>query len=185
MVNPQSTMLRLLDKDSRALFAFHGEVPALNVGGGKTDEVHGVLRRIMQAIAEIGYDNFLEDVTSKEFAAGENSPLGSADVTVVPGPQPRRLSGIVVGITKGSKSHAKLGFPRVMEQIKTLLREGKDQVAFGLVLCDAWDTESFRDQHLEDLQRLSPVPFLFMLVGSPESVVTPVAIAGGQVSGIA
>jgi hypothetical protein len=96
---PQSTLLRLLDKDRRALFAINGEFPALNVRDGKTAEVHRVLRRIQQAIAEIGYDNFLEDVTSKEFAGGEDSPLGSADAVLAGGSHSGH-TGLVVALNR-------------------------------------------------------------------------------------
>lgn len=178
-----SALGRLGDEDRPPTLAARSWFPALNLPDGKAQEVQRVLVRIGQAVAEIGYESFVEDVISKDFAGGPDSPLGSSDVTLVPGPRPERLASIVVGVTRGNKPRARLGFPTVMSQIKALLTAGRDQVAFVLVLCDTWDLEGFRSQHLGELHRFSPLPFLFLLVGSPDGVLAPAAVVGGRLSG--
>jgi hypothetical protein len=151
---------------------------AFNLNTEQAAEVERVLLRICQAIAEIGYEAFLEDVIDKDFAPGAGTPVGSVRVTLVPGPRPPNSADIVVGVSKGNKNRTRLGFPRVMQEIKTLLNERKSEVEFVMVIADTWDSESFRSQHLSDLGRFAPVPFLFLLVGSPDNLVAPVAVVG-------
>jgi hypothetical protein len=180
---PVSALDHLLREDRPMLFAMEERHPAFRLRGENAEEVRRVLLRIQQAIAEIGYNSFLEDVTSTAFVGGRDSPLGGPDVMLVPGPARERLSTILVGITKGSRKGTRLGFPRVMQQLQALLSQANGRVLFVLVLCDSWDSEGFRSQHLPEIRKFAAIPFLFLLVGSPDSVVAPVAIEGGNVSG--
>lgn len=107
---PSSTLDRLLREDTTTTFDMEGWLAALHPRSETAHNVRRVVLRVCQAIAEIGYESFVEDVTSKEFAAGDDSPLGSAQVTLIPGGRPDRLSCIVVGVTKGKWGRA-LGVP--------------------------------------------------------------------------
>jgi hypothetical protein len=173
---PQSTLDHLLKADRTTTLAMQGWLSDLNPRSETAQDAQRVVVRVSQAIAEIGYDYFVEDVTSKEFAVGEDTPVGSAEVMLVPGERGDRLPAIMVGVTKGKSARARLGFTRVMEEIKAILAEGKDHIRFLLVLCDTWDSAEFRAQHLGDLQRFPGLQFLVLLVGSPDSVLAPLAM---------
>jgi hypothetical protein len=168
--------LERLRAERTTTFDMEGWLSALNGAREMAHKVRRVVLRVSQAIAEIGYDNFVLDVTSKEFVAGNDSPLGSADVMLVPGERPDRLPGIVVAVTKGKWGRARLGLTRVMQLIQAILPEGQDQIRFLLILCDTWDSAEFRSQHLGALRKFPWLQFLVLGVGSPDNVLAPLAI---------
>jgi hypothetical protein len=170
---PRSTLDYVLREDRTTTPAVQSFLSGLNP---RSETARRVIQRVCQAIVEIGYDYFVEDVTSKEFVAGDDSPVGSRDVLLVPGGPPLPMPGIVVAVSKGKQSRARLGFTRVMEQIKAILSEAKDQIRFLLLLCDSWDSGEFSSQHLSHLRSFSGLQFLILLVGSPDNLLAPLAM---------
>ncbi len=174
--SPHSTLDRLLTECDTTTEAAQHWLPAFNGHIEKAHEVKRVVTRVTQTIAEIGYDCFVEDVTSKEFVGGEDSPIGSADVLLLPGERHNGKPATIVAVTRGKSGRARLGFIRVMEQIKTVLSEEKDGVRFLLVLCDNRDSAIVRSQYLSDLRRFPRLQSLFLVVGSQDTVLAPLAI---------
>jgi hypothetical protein len=115
---PPSTLEEILPEHRTTIQDMESWLSTVRLPNESVQEVRRVVLRVGQAIAEIGYDYFVTDLTSKEFVGGNDSPLGSANVLLVPGEHQDRPSGIVVGVTKGKWGRARLGFTRVMDQIK-------------------------------------------------------------------
>ena len=59
------------------------------------------LDRIKTAIAELGYEAVVEDLSSPEMMGGEDSLLASDDVMVVPGHLADTPRPILLAVTKG------------------------------------------------------------------------------------
>lgn len=136
-----------------------------------------VLHRVMEAIAEIGYDNFVADVTDADFQGGPESLVGSSDVNVIPNPHRGPCHELLVAVSKGDKKG--IGFPNVMRLVREhLIRCSVTQRV--IVLCDHWGPNML-DEHIGDLRAHharvdGPVRFLFLLVGTPARFLSPVAV---------
>jgi hypothetical protein len=144
----------------------------------KNDDLRGaaghVLERISSAIAEIGYDQFVDDVCSDDFHGGSDSPVGTRQINLIPS----RLTGapqpLLLAVSKGSKK--RIGFPQIMREVrKHLIDFPVTRVV--IVLCDYWSPEML-DEHIGDLRAHygKGVRFLFLMVGTPSRVVAPVAV---------
>ena len=57
--------------------------------------------RIKTAIAELGYEVAMEDLSSLQMMGGEDSLLASDDITVVSGHHADASRPILLGVTKG------------------------------------------------------------------------------------
>ncbi len=60
-----------------------------------------LLDRLRTAIAELGYEAVLEDLSSRELIGGEDSLLGSEEVMVVPGLLEDSARPILLAVTRG------------------------------------------------------------------------------------
>jgi hypothetical protein len=139
-----------------------------------------VLDRVLTAINEIGYDDFVGDVTSRDFMGGPDSPLGSSEINLIPSQSNGPCRPLLVAISKGDKKN--VGFPAVMRQLREhLIRCPVTQAV--IVLCDHWHPAMLHE-HLGDLRAHHDrgVRFLFLMVGMPPRVVAPVAVDLGLMS---
>jgi hypothetical protein len=133
-----------------------------------------VLERITAAIGEIGYDQFVEDVTSDDFRGGQESLVGAGAINLIPSRTRGPCHKLLLAVSKGDKKW--LGFPNVMRQVREhLIRCPVTQAV--IVLCDRW-SPTILDEHIGDLRAHHDkgVRFLFLMAGLPGRVVSPVAV---------
>ena len=142
--------------------------------------VSRVLRRVQAAIAEIGYDAFVEDIASAEFQGGSDSPIGTDAINVIPGHGKAACCPILLAVSKGDKKA--LGFPNSMKQVREHLIRCINKTRTVIVLCDYWQP-AMLDDHIGDLRahHEKGVRFLFLMVGTPARAVAPVAVDLGLI----
>jgi hypothetical protein len=136
-----------------------------------------VLGRITEAIAEIGYDAFVEDLTSGDFRGGADSLVGASAINLIPSAVRGPCQMLLLAVSKGDKKA--LGFPAIIRQVREhLIRCPVTQSV--IVLCDHWHP-AILDEHLGDLRAHHDrgVRFLFLLAGIPGRVVAPVGVDFG------
>ena len=133
-----------------------------------------VLDRIVAAVAEIGYDEFVEDVTSAEFQGGPDSLVGASTINLIPGQPGASCQPLLLAVSRGDRKP--IGFPDVLRQVREhLIRcPGTRSV---IVLCDYWHP-GILNEHLGDLRAHHDrgVRFLFLMVGTPGRLLAPVGV---------
>ena len=141
-----------------------------------------LLDRLKAAIAELGYDAVIEDLSSPEFIGGEDSLVGSEDVMVIPGHMDDASRPILLAVTKGWSGKEPQSFAKVMRQVKVRLIEASGAVQMVVVFCDCWDSASFEEEHREELSAFDKngVRFAFVLVGFPDRNLSPVSVGFDQ-----
>jgi hypothetical protein len=174
-----SAFHRLLSTEGQTRSAAQDRQPAFDLQNEGGRGANRVVRRVLQAISEIGYDYFSSDVTSNEFISGDDTPLGSKNAAVIPSDHRLQLAQNLVGVTKGS-GRGRLGFARVMEEILSFLREPGVAIRFLLVLCDAWDASESRLRYLEELRRFPDLQTLFILAWPGFNPPSLIARTNGQ-----
>lgn len=140
------------------------------------DQCCKVLRRVVRAVSEIGYEHFCDDVTSREMRGGDDSPLGAPDVQVIPDPGQAHSGAIVIALSRRGRRRASL--VHMLEQTTELLEAAPGPPRAVIVVSDTWDAgifattalSSFREHHARGVQ------FAVLLVGSPEQIVSPVPV---------
>ena len=137
-----------------------------------------VLTRITSAISEVGYANFVKDVTDPDFVGGQDSPLGWSDINVIPGSSQGACHPMLVAITRGPSRQGKLGFPVVMDQMKQHLSDCAGITKVVVVLTNSWNTKSFMQDHYDDLRAFhrDGVRYLFLLIGAPNTSLSVVNV---------
>lgn len=137
--------------------------------------VDRVLRRMQEAIGELGYDNFIDDITSKELVGGDESVVGADGVNVIPGHGSGVCNPIVLAVSRGDKRT--VGFPIVMKQLREHLIRCIGTTKVVIVLCDHWRTDML-DDHLGDFRAHHDrgVRFVFLLAARPRNSVSPIDI---------
>jgi hypothetical protein len=83
----------------------------------------------------------------------------------------------LLGVSRGNKKGAALSFGKIMTQVKAHLIDCADRTRVVIFLCDLWSPDLL-DEHLEELRahHRRGVRFLFLLVGTPDRAVAPVAV---------
>jgi hypothetical protein len=147
----------------------------LNVEPDERRTIDRVLNRIQAAVAEVGYENFVEDILSGEFLGGPDTPAGSGDINVIPSHANGACCATLLAVTKGEKRT--VGFPSVMKQVREHLIRCTGKTRVVVVLCDHWRPDML-DDHYGDLRAHYDrgVRFLFLLVGIPGRALSPVAV---------
>jgi hypothetical protein len=141
-------------------------------------DAHGtakrVLERLSQAIAEIGFDDFVEDVASGDFRGGQQSLVGVSEINLIPSQTRGPCQLLLLAVSKGDKKA--IGFPSVMRQVREHLIRCPVTKAV-VILCDYWGP-SMLDEHLGDLRAHHErgVRFLFLMAGMPSRSISPVAV---------
>jgi hypothetical protein len=174
---PLSALLYVLGKEQVVTPNIDHFLRQLNVQDSDRQTAARVLHRLTEAIAEFGYAEFVEDVTSGEFLGGKDSPVGSNAINLIPSKNKGTCCAILLAVSRGSDRRSPLGFPKIMTQVKAHLIEctGKTQVV--LFLCDNWSPTTL-DDHLDELRahHRRGVRFLFLMVGTPGRIMAPVAV---------
>jgi hypothetical protein len=142
-----------------------------------SSSVARLLDRLKTAIAELGYDAVVEDLSSPELIGGGDSLLASEDVMVIPGHLADSARPILLAVTKGWNGKEPHSFARVMRQAKAQLIESRGTIQVVIVFSDCWDSASFQEEHREELSAhdSNGVRFLFVLVGVPDHTLVLVA----------
>ena len=153
------------------------ETGSLNSG-----PVARLLDRLKAAIAELGYDAVIEDLSSPELVGGDDSLIGSEQVMVIPGYLDDAARPVLLAVTKGWGGKEPQSFAKVMCQVKARLIEARGAIQVVVVACNCWDSASFEEEHREELSAFDKngVRFLFLLVGVPGTVFTQVPIEVAQ-----
>jgi hypothetical protein len=141
-----------------------------------------LLDRLKNAIAELGYDAVMEDLSSPELLGGEDSLLGSDHVMVIPGYLDDAARPILLAVTKGWGGKEPQSFTKVVRQVKARLIEARGATQVVVVFCDCWDSASFEEEHREELSAFerNGLRLLFLLVGVPNTVLTQVPVESAQ-----
>lgn len=138
--------------------------------------------RLQTAIGELGYEAIVEDLISVDMIGGDDSLLASDQVMVVPGHMDDEARPILLAVTRGWSGKDPLSFTRVMRQVKARLVAGAETIRRVVVLCDAWDTPAFEEEHREELEAHARrgVGFSFVLVGVPSRMFATIPIEPGR-----
>jgi hypothetical protein len=144
-----------------------------------SDTVRKLLDRLATAIAELGYEDVLEDLLSPDLVGGEDSLLPSQEIMVIPGHLNDISRPILLAVSKGWNGKEPLTFCRVMRQVKARLIEARGTIKAVVVICDCWDSARFQEEHSEELKAHAHtgVSFLFALVGVPGRSLIPLPMA--------
>lgn len=174
--NPSSALFHLLNQEATMHPTIEDFAWRLELDEQGRQMVHRVLHRVTTAVGEFGYDGFCEDVTSGDFIGGNESPVGSNAINTIPG-KDRECRAIVLAVSRGNKKGAALSFGKIMTRVKAHLIECKDRTPVVIFLCDIWSPEIL-DEHIEELRahHRQGVRFLFLLIGTPDRVLAPVAV---------
>lgn len=142
----------------------------------------GVVRRIVPAIGELGYDTFLEDVADPDMTPGADSPIGSSDINLIPSKHKTGCHFTLLALSKGAGKRERLGFPRIMQQVKTHLIDCSGITKFVIFVCDTWDAAAFLNEHFDELAAhyRRGVRFVFLMVGTPRTSIAPIAVNLGR-----
>jgi hypothetical protein len=177
------------DSDSALIHAVSGEkavipsieqfVTQLTVEPQEKQLLGRVLRRVQAAIADVGYNNFVEDVASSEFLGGPDSSVGGDGINLIPSHARGDCHAILLAVSRGD-SRA-LGLPNIMKQVREHLIRCMNKTRAVVILCDYWRPDML-DDHLGDLRAHHDrgVRFLFLMVGTPERALSPVAVELGR-----
>jgi hypothetical protein len=171
----QSALLHVLREDTPVAPAISEFVRHMAIDDRHRDTVSRVIERIRAAVADFGYDNFVDDVSAEEFFGGDDSPVGSTAINLIPSELRGACSPVLVAVSKGDKRG--LGFPAIMMRVREhLIRCPQTRVA--IILCDHW-RPGMLDDHLGDLRahhQEHGVQFLFLMAGTPKRILAPVAV---------
>jgi hypothetical protein len=139
------------------------------------DIVGQVLQRTQAAIADFGYDAFIDDVMSGEFIGGDESPTGSSAINLIPSERKGNCCTTLLAVSKGDKKA--LGFPAIMKQVREHLIRCTDKTRVVIFLCDHW-FPGILDDHIGDLQAHYDrgVRMLYLMAGTPGRSFAPVAV---------
>lgn len=146
-----------------------------NANGPERGIVSRVLRRMQAAIAEVGYQAFVDDIASQDFAGGRDSPVGDEQINLIPSKHKGACCPVLVAVSKGDKRA--LGFPSIMQQVREHLIRCIDKTRVAIILCDHWHPTMLTD-HIADLRAHHDrgTRILFLLAGVPERTLAPVAV---------
>jgi hypothetical protein len=174
---PQSALLYVLTTERIVPPTIEDFIGRLNVEENARQTAARVLHRVTEAVAEFGYDEFVEDVTSGEFLGGEGSPVGSNGINLIPSKNKGACCTVLLAVSKGADRRAAAGFPKIMTQVKTHLIDCAEKTRVVLILCDNWSPTTL-DDHLDEIRahHRRGVRFLFLMVGTPGRIVAPVAV---------
>ncbi len=133
-----------------------------------------VLQRITQAIGEIGFNEFVDDVSSSDFHGGAQSLVGVSSINLIPSHAQGRCHLLLLAVSRGDKKA--IGFSSIMRQVREHLINCAETKAV-IVLCDHWHP-GMLDEHIRDLRAHHKrcVRFLFLMAGLPGQIMAPVAV---------
>jgi hypothetical protein len=129
--------------------------------------VQRILVRIASAVAELGYDAFAEDIMSGDFLGGDDSPVGTTRVNLIPNHRNGAFHSVLVAVSRRANRSA--AFPKIMSLVNTHLIECGGVSRVAIVICDQWDSKGFMEKQFNVFRShyLKGVRFLFLLAGPP------------------
>ncbi len=135
-----------------------------------------IMETIEGVVREGGYAGFVDSLRAGEGRAG--SPIGRSDINLIPSSRKAACARILVAVSKGAGKKAALSFPKIMQRVKTHLTDCTGITRAVVILCDTWDSESFMDDHFDELQahHRKGVRFVFVMAGAPARVLAPVSV---------
>jgi hypothetical protein len=147
-------------------------------GTAASQAVATLLDRLEAAIGELGYEAVVEDLISEGLIGGDDSLLASDEIMVIPGHMDDASRPILLAVTKGWNGKDPLSFTRVLRQVKARLIAARDGIEHVVVLCDAWDSASFEEEHREELEAHARqgVRFSLIMVGVPDRLCVPIPV---------
>lgn len=150
-------------------------VEELDLEAEDRQTISRVLHRIQEAVAEIGYEDFVADITSSDFQLGEDTPIGHEAINLIPSDIEGPCCTTLLAVSKGEKRAS--GFPAIMQQVREHLIRCFEKTRVVVVVCDVWRPDILND-HIGDLRAHHDrgVRFLFLLAGTPARGVAPVAV---------
>jgi hypothetical protein len=176
-IRPQSALLHVSALERTMPPTIEDFIRGLNVEENDRQTAARVLHRLTEAIGEFGYEGFIADVSSGEFLGGQDSPVGSNGINLIPSKDKGECCTVLLAVSKGADKRTALGFPKIMSQVKTHLIDCTDKTRVVIVLCDNWSPTTL-DDHLDELRahHRRGVRFLFLMAGTPGRAVAPVAV---------
>jgi hypothetical protein len=176
-VPPLSALLYVLTLERTVPPTIEDFIRRLDVEEDDRRTAARVLQRVAEAVAEFGYDEFVEDVSSGEFLGGEDSLVGSSGINLIPSKRKGPCCTLLLAVSKGADRRGALGFPKIMTQVKIHLIDCTGKTRLVIFLCDNWSPTTL-DDHLDELRahHRRGVRFLFLMAGTPSRVVAPVAV---------
>lgn len=171
----RSLFLHALTSENKMNPSIELFVNNLEIEVGEKETVRRVLQRVESAINQLGYENFLEDLSSPEFFGGNNSPVGSDAINLIPGHGSGICCTTLLAVSKGDNKA--IGFPSIMRKVREHLIKCINKTRVVIILCDHWRPAMLED-HILDLRAHHDrgTRFLFLMVGTPGRVVAPVAV---------
>jgi hypothetical protein len=171
----ESPLIAILSKENPVIPSIEQFLSSLTGDAAQRSLAGRVLNRIQTAINEIGFDDFVADVTSGEFVGGNSSLVGADRINVLPGAGNDVCCPILLAVSQGEKRA--VGFPSAMRAVREHLIRCVDRTRVVVVLCDFW-RPGMLDDHIGDLRAhySRGVRFLFLLAGTPGRAVAPVAV---------
>jgi len=141
-------------------------------------EAIAVIRRVVTAIYELGYDAWLDDMTAREMRHGPEGPAGSSWVNVIPGSGSDTCAPILLAVSRGSRGTDPASLTRVMKAMKQHLARCRGVTKLVLVTMDTWNAQRFETGHRRALAKFHQegVTFIFLLVGSPRRRLSPLTV---------
>jgi hypothetical protein len=150
-----------------------------------TKVAKAVLRRVTQAISELGYEAFLSDVCADDMSGGPSTPLGASEIELVTPDRPPLGTGqanVVIGLAKGREQEGHAGgWPSILETVLSLLEAHKAAPAVAVMVSDGWDASLFDGAFQERCQTCIDDGHyvVFLLVGLPGTQVQSVPLSFG------
>jgi len=172
---PISALLHAVTSERVMIPTIDQLIGQLDANGPEREIVGRALRRIQAAIAEVGYQAFVDDIASQEFVGGRDSPVGDGQINLIPSTRKGACCPVLVAVSKGDKRA--LGFPSIMQQVREHMIRCIDKTRVAIILCDHWHPKMLSD-HLGDLRAHHDrgTRILFLLAGVPDRALAPVAV---------
>jgi hypothetical protein len=151
---------------------------AESAGSETSRAVARLLDRLEAAIGELGYGAVIEELISEGLIGGNDSLLASGDIMVIPSQRDDASRPILLAVTRGWSGKDPLSFTRVMREVKARLTATGGGIEHVVVVCNAWDSPAFEEEHREELEahERQGVRFAFVMVGVPDRIVGAVPI---------
>jgi len=141
-------------------------------------DAKAVIQTILGAIANVGYDNLLDDILdgllADEIFPGSGDGGGGA-CNIIPGHGSSHAAchPVLIALSKGDRG--KLGFDAILQRVRTHLVKCRGITRTVIFFSTTWDSAKFADTHFPELQAIHStdgVRFIFLIAGTPPTTVT-------------
>jgi len=137
-----------------------------------------VIKSILEAIANVGYDNLLDDILDGLLVDGTFPDTGEGSrgpCNIIPGQGSGHAAchPVLIALSKGDRG--KIGFDTILQQVRTHLVKCRGITRTVIFFSTTWDSANFADTHYPELQAIyntDGVRFVFLIAGTPPTTVT-------------